>query len=286
MRSFGQFSIDGFKGSIELLRFLRDLTNDQFEILTHLTGNFVFITGGDITESAGNTTISDGIIVKNGLIYQFQGGTYLGTPATLNVLFSTDTDSQYPMPYFVGDPNPKDIYLLNFAKVDATGTVALDQFIKISDIKSLSTSVETILDALDDIITELTLKADKGGYEDLTGFTINTPKLGSILTPIVREYDSGLINVRIFIATGTGQSLTTSDWIMRGLPRMGAAGFGIKLFNVVFSDSLGTATPGLSKVVCIERQDGDSNHSQIRLYSGAPLTGEQALYIDIDYYSS
>lgn len=128
MKQFASFNWDGFKGSIELLRFLDGITDDMIEAITAVVGNNAFIKGGVITEPipGTNINITDGIIVYNNKLYSFTGGTHTGTPATLKILFEETTAAGFPQPEFEGDPTPKDIYLARTARIDASGTVFLN----------------------------------------------------------------------------------------------------------------------------------------------------------------
>lgn len=211
MKQFAEFQWDGFKGSIELLRFIDGVTDDLITTLSALVGtNTVFIKGGDISESGGNTTITDGIIFKDNKFYSFTGGTYAGTPATLNVLFTEATAVGFPQPYFSGDPVAKDIYLDRTANVDATGTVVLDT---IGSIYNLQTA-KPILDSVAD-------KADKNGYTDITstctvaaGFSVYASAFQ------VREYHDGTISIYAYLTFSGAKSKGTT--IITGLPTNGS----------------------------------------------------------------
>lgn len=280
MKEFGSFSQDGFKGSIELIRFLKAMNADIVEALLAIIGNnTVFVKGGEITEALGSTTIADGIIAKDGQLYAFSGGTYVGVPNSLFVLFETMNDPNFPKPYFVNNPVPQEIYLGNFARIDTSGAVQLDLVGSILDIQKL-TQKAALVDAHEVILPN---KANKFGYQDITGVTYNTSKIVNLTTPIVRKYDSGMVHVSLFIATLAGISVTNSDWLVRNLPRLNS-GFGTKLFTVLFADSLGAATPGLSKQIALSAQAGGANFAELGLYIGT-IAGEQALYIDIEYFS-
>lgn len=163
MKTYGTFNNDGFKASIESQRFNRLLEHDITSALCSIIGtNPVFIKGGVITENSGNTTITDGIIMREQKLYHFIGGTYAGTPTTLEVVFTEATANGFPQPYFVGNPVPQNIYLDRTAKVETTVpsdsiTETLDNIGTIHDLQSLKP-----------ILDDFNSKADKNGYEDIT----------------------------------------------------------------------------------------------------------------------
>lgn len=142
MKQLGVFTQDGFKGSIELLKFLREMNNDIAVVLSAIVGtSTVFIKGGVISQSGGSTTITDGIIFKDGKFYYFTGSTTVGTPATLKVLFTTTTAAGYPLPTYVGNPIGADIYLDNTAKIDTTGAIFLNTIGTIYDLQTLKSKI-------------------------------------------------------------------------------------------------------------------------------------------------
>lgn len=160
MKQFANFGWDGFQGSIELMRFLDAVTDDLIEGLCAVVGsNTVFLKGGVITQAGGNTTITDGIILKDSKLYSFTGGTYTGTPATLKVLFEEKTAAGFPQPKFVNDPVLKDIYLDRTAKIDAAGVIVLNTIGAFQNIQSTNDILTTQLAAIN---ASLNNKVDKG----------------------------------------------------------------------------------------------------------------------------
>jgi hypothetical protein len=147
MKTLAPLTQDGFKASIELLRFQREQNNDLIHAITSIVGTApTFIKGGDITQAGGNTTITSGIVCYNEKLYTFTGGVYAGTPASLKVLFEENTAAGYPQPYFVGDPVPKDIYLSRTARIDTTGTLFLNAIGKIFDFIKIKNDITNILE--------------------------------------------------------------------------------------------------------------------------------------------
>lgn len=145
MKTLAPFTQDGFKASIELLRFQRDMHNDLIQAVTSIIGTSpTFIKGGEITQAGGNTTITNGIVCYNEKLYTFTGGTYAGTPSTLKVKFEEATAAGYPQPYLVGDPVPKDIYIARTAKVDAGGSIFLSAVSEIRSLSILNTALQTV----------------------------------------------------------------------------------------------------------------------------------------------
>lgn len=210
MKILGAFTQDGFKGSIELLRFIRDIENDVLSALVKIIGsNTVFISGGEITEDSGNTTVTDGIILKDSKLYHFTGGTYSGAPSAQKVLFTEETAVGYPRPFFEGDPDPKDIYLDRTSKIDAAGTITLNTIVYINDLQLLKSKT--------DLVDE---KADKNGFADITvssGASISpgfTNYGGSSFH--VYEYQDGTIEVFAILTFTGAKSIGTN--ILTGLP--------------------------------------------------------------------
>lgn len=142
MKKFGAFAQDGFKGSIELMRFLKDSNDDLQSVIAAIVGNEpAIVSGMAITEDGGNTTITNGVLMYNGKLYSFTGGTYAGEPGDLKVVMREDTAPGYPDPFFVGDALPKKIYLQNSAMVaePEEGDVSEDlvAFARIKDLVNL-----------------------------------------------------------------------------------------------------------------------------------------------------
>jgi hypothetical protein len=202
MKTLAPLTQDGFKASIELLRFQREQNNDLIHAITSIVGTApTFIKGGDITEAGGNTTITNGIICYNEKLYTFTGGTFAGTPATLKVLFEENTAAGYPQPYFVGDPMPKNIYLSRTARIDATGIFFLSAISKVSNLQN---------------------KADRSAFTDISSqiivkkFASNNPNMQLFeSTYICRQYDDNFIvlnvhTTKIFPADILGSDLITS----------------------------------------------------------------------------
>ncbi|HUM50497.1 MAG TPA: hypothetical protein PK431_01740 [Chitinophagales bacterium] len=194
MRNLAAFALDGFKASIALLRFVRDMFTDTNENITALIGtSMVFVKGGVITQAGGNTTITNGIILKDGKLYTFTGGTYLGTPATLKIKFTIQTADGYPLPYYVGASTPTDIYLDNTAKVDAAGTEFLNTVGIMYDLLTLKSKIGK--DAWTDISAGGTTPVD-GNY---------TPSVKTI-----RKYEDATVHGVCFFQYTTARAVNTT----------------------------------------------------------------------------
>jgi len=201
MKTLAPLTQDGFKASIELLRFQREQNNDLIHAITSIVGTApTFIKGGDITQTGGNTTITNGIISYNEKLYTFTGGTYAGTPATLKVLFEENTAAGYPQPYFVGDPIPKNIYLSRTARIDTTGTLFLSAVGKISNIQLIKSDIESV----------------KSEYIHITEayppITVNSPFSGVIL---INKYSNSTYS---FYINMTHSSNVAKNTIIATLP--------------------------------------------------------------------
>lgn len=247
---------DGFQASIEFLRFLDATTDDLIESITALVGtNTVFIKGGAITQSGGNTTISDGIIVKDNKLYTFVGGTYAGTPATLKVLFSEATAAGFPQPYFVGDPIPKDVYLAKTSKVDATGTVFLNTIGNIYNLQIAKPILDNAAIKNHYIVNNTTSFA--AGFSAVSGYGLE-----------VREYDDGTVSVRTRCIYSGTKNIGTM--IITGLPN---ADLFNKIVPVYMIDgSATTRTVGYISVA----------GNTAAVFSGFSTSVNQA-YIDFEY---
>lgn len=279
MAKIGDLTQDGFKGSIELLRFLKDMNSDLINAIVALIGeSIIFIKGGEISELSGNTTIADGIIVKDGNIHQFKGGTYPGSPSTLSVLFETLTKENYPMPYFSNDPIPKDIYLADVARIDATGTIVLNTIGYLQNMESIKADLEALNTTVTDHSAILPTKADKFGFDELSGAYYNTDKLWDVNNFSVIRYHSGLIRLTISFKSLT--MTTHSDWLLRGLPKSLNL-VGDKRDIGIFTDP-SNGLYGLYKSLIFEDDPLDSTKYQLRLIYGIMPTNSE-LFIDIIY---
>lgn len=168
MKQFAAFAWDGFQGSIELLRFVDGLTDDLIDCICALVGtNTVFIKGGTVTEAGGNTTVTNGFILKDGKIYTFTGSTAAGTPATVKVLFEEKTAAGFPKPKFLNDPILKDIYLDRTARLDPAGTVAVSDIGNIYNLQD----AKPLLDAIPG-------KADQNGQTGINNTYTVAPTFG------------------------------------------------------------------------------------------------------------
>lgn len=203
MKRFGTFTTDGFRGSIEFPRFIRALTNDLISAISALVGTSpVFISGGAITEAGGNTTVTDGLLLVDGKIYTFTGGTYPGAPAALNILLQEQTAEGYPVPYL--GTTPTDIYLDNVAKIDAAGTVALNT---VGNIYSQT--------AAQPILSSVANKADKNGYQDISA-TVAVNPVFEVFSKSVRLYQDGTVSVNaVLLYDG---AIASGTLILSGLP--------------------------------------------------------------------
>ena len=202
MKQFAAFQWSGFQGSIELCRFLDAVTDDLIEAVCAVVGtNTVFIKGGVITQAGGNTTITDGIILKDQKLYSFVGGTYPGTPATLKILFEEKTAASFPQPRFVNDNVPKDIYLDRTAKVDASGTIFLNIIGAFQNIQSTNNALTTQLAAIN---TTLANKVDKGinwvvpnsSLSNINALESSRPKIRAAID------DTGMLLIEFCFSTG------------------------------------------------------------------------------------
>lgn len=247
---------DGFQASIEFLRFLDATIDDLIESITALVGtNTVFIKGGAITQSGGNTTISDGIIVKDNKLYTFVGGTYAGTPSTLKVLFSEATAAGFPQPYFVGDPIPKDVYLAKTSKVDATGTVFLNTVGNIYNLQAAKSILENA--AIKNQYNNNSTASFATGFAAISGYALS-----------VREYDDGTVSVRTRCSYSGTKSKGTA--IITGLPNA-------DLFNKIIPVYMINGNGTISTIGYISVSGNTAT-----VFSGFDTSVSQA-YIDFDY---
>lgn len=160
MKQFAAFQWSGFQGSIELCRFLDSVTDDLIEAICAVVGtNTAFVKGGIINVVSGSTTVTDGIIIKDGKLYSFTGGTYVGIPSALKILFEEKTAATFPQPKFVNDNVPKDIYLDRTCKIDASGTLFLNTIGRLQTLQSTNDSLVTQVNTIN---TALDGKVDKG----------------------------------------------------------------------------------------------------------------------------
>lgn len=203
MKRFGTFTTDGFRGSIEFPRFIRAVTNDLKAAIAALVGTSpVFITGGTITEAGGNTTVTDGLLLVDGKIYTFTGGTYPGAPAALNILLQEQTAEGYPVPYL--GTTPTDIYLDNVAKIDASGTLLLSA---VGNIFSHT--------AAQPILASVANKADKNGYSDISAAVAVNP-LFTVVIKDVRLWDDGTVSINMVLSYDG--IISADTLILSGLP--------------------------------------------------------------------
>ncbi len=150
MKQFANFQWDGFQGSIELMRFLDGVTDDLIEAICSIVGDTtVFIKGGEITQASGNTTITNGIILKDRKLYTFTGGTYTGTPATIKVLFEETTAVGFPKPKFVNDNTQRDIYLDATARIDSSSSITLASIGYIYNLTTIKQKTDTLRSEVD-----------------------------------------------------------------------------------------------------------------------------------------
>jgi hypothetical protein len=179
---------------------------DIKEVLASLIGSStVFIKGGSISVASGNTTITNGIIYKDGEFFHFIGGTFTNVlPAALKVKFITQTASGYPSPYF--GTSQIDIYKENTAIVDTTGTVILSAINTTYNLQSIKQAVDTLPN-----------KADKNGYTDISNSV--TPNVGyTAVSKHIREYHDGTIAVSVLLTYDSSQAVTAFSDLLYGLP--------------------------------------------------------------------
>lgn len=230
MKKFGNFNWDGYNGSIELLRFLDGITDDLLEAICTLIGSSaVFIKGGLITESSGETTITAGIICYNNKLYTYEGGTHAGTPATLKMLFEENTDIDFPKVKFQGDPILKDIYLNETCRIDATGTVFLNAIGSIYDLQTLKTSTDLI-----------PTKAGKNAYIDISSSIVVNGAF-SVISKIAREYEDGTIYISVLLTHTTTIALNTA--ILSNIPNIG--------YMIVNAISVAATTRNVKDIYCV-----------------------------------
>ncbi len=145
MKTLGPFVNDGFRESIAMPRFIREMQTDTAKALTSLIGAATaFISGGAITSSMGSTTITDGILYKDGKLYTFIGGTYVGAASDLMILFSETTHPDFPKATFENDPIPKDVYNYRVCRIDVAGTVVLSSVTSIKTLQVIKSDISTI----------------------------------------------------------------------------------------------------------------------------------------------
>ncbi|MFN8238648.1 MAG: hypothetical protein U0T77_10810 [Chitinophagales bacterium] len=234
MKQLGAFTQDGFKGSIELLRFQREINENLISAISSIVGSStVFISGGVITEASGNTTITDGVIMKDQKLYSFTGGTYSGSPSAISVIFTETTASGYPQPYFVNDPIPKDIYLERAAAVGTPG---------VGDVALLLTAIGSIRD-LEYIKSKVDLvdnKADKNGFDVLAGFSLSAGfSYVSGYSGNGRIYHDGTVIFDAWVEWTGNKAANTS--IVTGLPA-------VKGYNRLETVILGGSSTSVSHV--------------------------------------
>lgn len=267
MKTLAPLTQDGFKASIELLRFQREQNNDLIHAITSIVGTApTFIKGGDITQAGGNTTITSGIVCYNEKLYTFTGGTYAGTPATLKVLFEENTSAGYPQPYFVGDPIPKNIYLSRTARIDATGTLFLST---LGTIKPL------------DYITQKALsvdsKANKNGFVEITQpLTLNKCTSSAL---VFRYYDNGFIYFRALLTANA--AISTNEWLVRGLPNS-LSGFSLHSASFWSLNPLLTIPQSSRTVLLSPSTSPNAYTTQLSLQSGT-LSATNCILIEITY---
>lgn len=283
MKTFGAFNEDGFKGSIEFPRFLRDMNNDVVEAMASIIGNDpVFIKGGAITEGGGNTTIADGILMVNGKLYSFSGGTYSGAPIALSVILVENTASGYPDPFFVGDSQPKKIYLSRTAAVGIPGdgdvSVGLGAVGNIKD-----------LQVIKDEISVIPTKADKNGYDEVdpAGLTFTACQLpgNNPVFAKIRSHQSGLVSVdiRLQVTANKNWSSSSDNWIVRGLPKMLAFG-GFRLIPVsIFHSIDGWNVNDRFAHLELHTQDNDANKSQLSIAKNVNIVTGNVIYVSVIY---
>lgn len=233
MKNFGAFTTDGYKASIEFPKFIRDIDIDFKRIISAIVGNsIVFIKGGAITIDVGNTTITDGIVFKDGEFYSFTGGTYAAAlPADLKVKFTEQTSSGYPVPYF--GINPVDIYLDKIAYIDGAGTITLSTIGSIYDLQALKSKVDLIPS-----------KAGKNAHAPVTGTTVSAGFTEMLSTLNVQEYENGTIRVVVLVAfTGAKSS---GVQILDNLPANLEYGL---IIPVLLSDASSNETVGYCKLI-------------------------------------
>lgn len=272
MKTLAPFTQDGFKASIELLRFQRDMHNDLIQAVTSIIGTSpTFIKGGEITQAGGNTTITNGIICYNEKLYTFTGGTFAGTPATLKVLFEEGTAAGYPQPYLVGDPVPKDIYIARTARIDVGGSANLDTIVKIENLKFISDKA-LLVDG----------KANKNGYSEIFNDPSITFNKGGVTNSILRQYDSGIINFSALFVTSS--SISNSDWLIRGLPKSN------QLYTIMhqpYIDSSVLTDPIAGyKSIGVYIDASDYTKSEVRLFTGNTLGANKIILMDFFYLST
>lgn len=222
MKKLGAFITDGFRASIEFPRFLRELDIESKDIIAALIGDAtVFIKGGIITIDSGNTTITDGIIYKDGNYYSFIGGTFTGLPATLMVKFNSQTAAGYPVPYF--GTTPVDIYKDNTAIIDVTGTISIDSIGTIRNLQYVKSKVD-LVDG----------KAGKNAKAAVTGVTAGAGFTTNPAIQIFLEYEDGTI--KIHTAVSFSGTKTTGSVLLTGLPDSGIFG---KIVPVILNDASG-----------------------------------------------
>lgn len=199
MKRFGTFTTDGFRGSIEFPRFIRAVTNDLIAAISALVGNSpVFITGGAITEAGGNTTVTDGLLLVDGKIYTFTGGTYPGAPAALNILLQEQTAEGYPVPYL--GTTPTDIYLDNVAKIDAAGSVILSTIGAAQSIQSTNSLINAQVTTIN---AALANKVEKGITWVAPNATISNTSALEASRPKIRASidDTGILLIEFCFST-------------------------------------------------------------------------------------
>jgi hypothetical protein len=258
MKQFASFAWDGFKGSIELMRFIDGVTDDLIEAITALVGtDTVFIKGGVSTVVSGNTTVTDGIIYKDGKLYHFTGGTFTGAlPDALEVIFQEQTASGFPQPYFVGDPTPKDIYLDRTAVVGTPSGgdvhLTLNTIGSIRDLQYIKSKVD-LVDG----------KADKNGYTLVSGISLAPGFSSSFGNPLIcREYHDGTIQIQLWLFWSGAK--TNGTHIATGFPAGVSISF--KYFDVYVNG------PSVTEAVAKVKIDG---LGRLIVYSGfnSDITG-------------
>lgn len=272
MKTLAPLTQDGFKASIELLRFQREQNNDLIHAITSIVGTApTFIKGGDITQAGGTTTITNGIICYNEKLYTFTGGVFVGTPATLKVLFEEATADGYPQPYFVGDPIPKNIYLSRTARVDATGILFLSA---IGSIKPLDyISQKAIL---------VDNKANINGYSEIVNpSSLTYNKCGAFGNVVVYNYEAGFVTLEVILLTTA--SISSADWLVRGLPKCRQS-LNVKIYPIAFINGNSIIAPITgSKSIVIASDAIDNTKSQLSLFTGQTASTNNLLLISIMY---
>lgn len=278
MKEFAAITTDPYEAGIEVFQFLRDIDTDTRELLSALVGSSTaFVKGGVITVDAGDTTVTNGIIFKDGSFYHFSGGTVAATlPDAINIKFETAHATGYPNPTI--GISPFDLFKDKRATIDNAGAVVLSSISHISDLQYLKSKAD-LVDG----------KAGKNAYVQTTNFTLGSDFSlyypGVYSNETVREYEDGTVQVSLLLLINNN-NIPVDTPIISMLPHENAHYYPQKRPIEVFITSAGAGTGGaVTSAQCrLEKLSiGGTDNIFLVAQSGFMSKKDQVVFVDFEY---